>query len=106
MKPTKNCRNQRQSGKRQHQNSTNKVVDRLAYSPNKQKHKSAKAMRNRIQDKVIPPPKPTIAPTALKFGSFNVNGLDLEAGWAVQQLLSKRGYDVSNHFKSVNEVQP
>ena len=102
MKPTKNYRHERQANKRQ----SNKIVDRLTYSPNKQKQKSAKAMRNRIQDKVIPPPQPTIAPTALKFGSFNVNGLDLEAGWAVQQLLSKRGYDVSNHVNSVNEVQP
>ena len=105
MKPTKSCRHRRQSGKRQHQTSTNKIVDRITYSPNKHKHKGAKAMRNKIQDKVIPPPQPYIAPTTLKFGSFNVNGLDLEAGWAVQQLLSKRGYDVSNNVNSANEVQ-
>ena len=34
----------------------------------------------------------------LKFGSFNVNGLDIEARWAVEQLLETRGFDVSNVF--------
>ena len=32
----------------------------------------------------------------LKFGSFNVNGLDIEVSWAVQQLLQNRGFDVSS----------
>ena len=42
------------------------------------------------------PPKSPITRQAMKFGSFNVNGLNLEAGWAVQQILKTRGFDVSN----------
>ena len=34
----------------------------------------------------------------LKFGSFNVNGLDIEARWAVEQLLDTRGFDVSRDY--------
>ena len=37
---------------------------------------------------------PNITPTIIKFGSMNVNGLDVEATWAVQQLLDHRGFDV------------
>ena len=32
----------------------------------------------------------------VKFGSFNVNGLDIEVAWAVQQILLSRGFDVRN----------
>ena len=39
--------------------------------------------------------EPVIKET-LKFGSFNVNGLDIKARWAVEQLLNTRGFDVSN----------
>ena len=85
----------RTANKRQSKTSTTKIVARLTYSPNKHKQKNVKVMRKKLQDKVIPPPKPCTVPSTLKFGSFNVNGLDLQAGWAVQQLLSKRGYDVS-----------
>ena len=42
------------------------------------------------------PPKSPIIRQAMKFGSFNVNGLNLEAGWAVQQILETRGFDESN----------
>ena len=31
----------------------------------------------------------------LKFGSFNINGLDTEAGYIVDQLIETRGFDVS-----------
>ena len=34
----------------------------------------------------------------LKFGSFNVNGLDIEASWAVEQLLDTRSFDVSRDY--------
>ena len=90
----KHNRRERTANKRKSKTSTRKIVARLTYSPNKHKQKSVKVMRKKLQDKVIPTPKPCTVPSTLKFGSFNVNGLDLEAGWAVEQLLSKRGYDV------------
>ena len=52
-------------------------------------------MRDKLQAKKVPTTKTPVDSQTLKFGSFNVNGLDLEAGWAVEQLLTKRGFDVS-----------
>ena len=74
---------------------TAKIMDRLTYTPPKHKRKETRKLRKTLQEKKVPPPKPTISRQAMKFGSFNVNGLNLEAGWAVQQLLNTRGFDVS-----------
>ena len=41
----------------------------------------------------------------LKFGSFNVNGLDIEARWAVEQLLDTRGFDVSRDYHTNYDTQ-
>ena len=82
--------------KDRHKIQTTKIMDRLTYSPKKHKQRRVKDMRERLQSKAPPPAsKPLPPPTKLKFGSFNVNGLDLEACWAVQELLDKRGFDVS-----------
>ena len=76
--------------------STNKIIDRLTYSPEKHKQKSVKKMRMSLQTKTLPPTKkPCPPPTTMKFGSMNVNGLDHETGWAVQQLLKNREINVS-----------
>ena len=76
--------------------STNKIIDRLTYSPDKHKQKSVKKMRQSLQSKPHQPTiKPRPPPTTMKFGSINVNGLDLEAGWAVQQLIKNPGFNVS-----------
>ena len=63
------------------------IVDKITYNPIK---------RNlRAKQKNIPKTIPASLSPKLKFGSFNVNGLDIEAAWAVEQLLTKRGFDVS-----------
>ena len=78
-----------------HQRQTSrKIVDRLTCNPKKHKQKKTKAMRQKLQEQTPKTPKPTTTPTILKFGSMNVNGLDVEASWAVQQLVSRRGFDV------------
>jgi hypothetical protein len=76
---------------------TSKIIDRLTYSPKKHKQKITKQLRKSLQarDPATPHPPPS-TPSLIKFGSININGLDLEASWAVEQLLSKRGFDVSN----------
>ena len=71
-----------------------KIVDRLTYNPKKHKLKKTRDLRKKLQEKILPSPKPVITPTTIKFGSMNVNGLDVEATWAVQQLLDHRGFDV------------
>ena len=72
-------------------NKQKKIVDRLTYNPKKHKQKKTKAMRQKLQEHIPKTPKPTTTPTILKFGSMNVN---VEASWAVQQLVSHRGFDV------------
>ena len=75
------------------QNNT-KIVDRLTYNPKNHKQKKTRDLRKKLQETILPSPKPVITPTTIKFGSMNVNGLDVEATWAVQQLLDHRGFDV------------
>ena len=80
--------------KRKAKTKTNKLIDRLTFNPQKHKQKVSRKLRETLQRKTLPTPTPPTEPiTSLKFGSFNVNGLDLEALWTVEQLLG-RGFDV------------
>ena len=81
--------------KARHKLQTSKVLDRLTYVPKKHKQKQIKDLRQQLQKKEVLSKNTSSPPTKLKFGSFNVNGLDLEACWAIQELLEKRGFDVS-----------
>ena len=74
---------------------TNKILDRITFSPQKHKQKVTRKLREKLQQKTLPTPTSPKPKTTLKFGSFNVNGLDLEASWAVEQILKNRGFDVS-----------
>ena len=72
------------SRKIREKNSTNKVIDMLTYFILAKKHKQriVRKMRQELQTKTIPPVKPTPPePNTLKFGSFNINGPRIEAGW-------------------------
>ena len=91
--------NERRAKKR-----TTKIVDRLTYSPKNHKKKEVREMKKKLQAKEPTKITPPIISQTLKFGSFNVNGLDLEAGWAVEKLITNRGFDVSIiHNKLSNE---
>ena len=77
---------------------TNKIISKLTYSPAKHKNQKIRALRLKqrkkaVQDQSVPRPTPK-----LKFGSFNVNGLDLEVQWTIQQLLQTRGFDVCHQI--------
>ena len=73
-----------------------KIVDRITYNPSKHKQKKIRALRLKAQSNPPAEDCPSAPQTLLKFGSFNVNGLDVEAAWAVEQLLRGRGFDVRN----------
>ena len=74
---------------------TTRTIDRLSYSHKKHKNKKRKEMRQKLQEKVLPATNPSDTNREnIKFGSFNINGLDLEAEWAVNQLLITRNFDV------------
>ena len=76
------------------QNAGKRVLDRLTYNPGIHKQKRTKELRQKIQQKSMPPPKPAKISPKMKFGSFNVNGLSVDASWAIQQLLRDRDFDV------------
>ena len=73
---------------------TNKIMDRLTFNPKKHKQKKVKGLRQKLQQKALADLKPRSEKTSMQFGSFNLNGLDLETAWAVKELVSKHGFDV------------
>ena len=81
---------------------TNKIMDRITYNPNKHKNKARIELRKSLQQKSLKPQPPPAPPTTLSFGSLNVNGLDLEAAWAVEQLLITKGFDVSIYYQFIS----
>jgi hypothetical protein len=81
----------------QRKTSSKTIVDKLTYNPLKHKQKVTRALRQKLQKKNIPPEKQASCPSpTIKFGSFNVNGLDTEAAWAIEELLKQRCFDVSS----------
>ena len=78
-----------------HRIQTNKIIGRLTYSPEKHRGKFIKAQRSKLASRPPDkPPKPSLTIPSLTFGSLNVNGLDLEAHWAVSELLKSHNLDV------------
>ena len=75
-----------------------KVMDRLTFCPNKHKQKVTRKLRQELQMKRVSTERPPPPKSVLKFGSFNVNGLDLETSWAVGQLLQDNEFDVRYIF--------
>ena len=80
---------------RQARKRTTKLIDRLTYSPAKHKNKKVRELRAKLQKKDPVIDKPEVQDTTIKFGSFNVNRMDLDVGWTVEQLLSNRWFDVN-----------
>ena len=87
-----------------HRLQTNKLLDRITYSPTKHKQKKVKNMRQKLQEKALPSALKTLLPTKIKFGSFNVNGLSLETCWAVQELLRTREFDVTFYLSLKSKI--
>ena len=75
---------------------TSRIIDRLTYSPKKHKNKKVRKLREKMRAKDKQTDDVPVTRDTLKFGSFNVNGLDIEARWAVEQLLESRDFDVSS----------
>ena len=89
MEPSANKRLRRKTNSK-------KIVDKITYNPIKHKQLKTRNLRAKLQKKKCDQSIPAPPSPKLKFGSFNVNGLDIEAAWAVEQLLTKRGFDVSH----------
>ena len=80
----------------QRKSDSRKIVGRLTYNPLKHKQKNTKKLREKLQKKPLSDNKPIIPSPKLKFGAINVNGLDVEGAWAVEQILKRKGFDVSS----------
>ena len=85
---------------------TKRIIDRLGYSPAKHKHKERRKMRQELQKRVFVTPKDQEPRTFLKFGAFNINGWDLDVGWAINQLTTDRCFDVRNNKIFENKLEP
>ena len=88
---------------KQRKANTRKIVGKITYNPIKHKQQKVRALRRKLQEKPInsDPPAPA-PPKELKFGSFNVNGLNVETAWAIDNLVKDRGFDV-NKCKKTNK---
>ena len=80
--------------KRAKKANTNKIIGRITYSPKKHKQQHTKKLRKDLQSKPHTPSVHLAPPETIKFGSININGLDMEAGWAVEQIIAKKKFDV------------
>ena len=78
---------------------TNKIIDRLTYSPNKHKQKKRRKLREMLAErakKVANNIPPAFGPIdELTFGSMNVDKLGYECERAICNILTEREYDVS-----------
>ena len=80
-----------------------KIIDKLTYNPAKHKQQKTRNLRQKLQLKTLSPNPPAPPPPqTIKFGSINVNGLDVEAAWAVEKLLKDRKFDVSPYQTKYN----
>ena len=98
MENTKGKRNLEKAKARSNRIQTNKIIDRITFNPQKHKNKVRKKLRQKLGKGSIAPQLPIAPSASLKFGSLNINGLDLEASWAVDQLLDTKGFDVRITF--------
>ena len=75
-----------------------KLIDRITFTPSKHKQKVRRKLRQDLQKKTVQTDRQSVPKTSLKFGSFNVNGLDIETAWAVAELLKENEFDVTISF--------
>ena len=94
--PSRNTKNFRRRKTR-----TKTIIDKLTYNPKKHNQKTKKKLRQKLQQQPPQVVQSYNPPTSIKFGSFNVNGLDLEVAWAAENLLRTRGFDVSRKLQNL-----
>ena len=71
---------------------TNKIISKILHNAKKE---TPRQMRQRLEKRKNNPAIYEVHPDKLKFGSINVDGLDLQTDAALRDLLSAREFDVS-----------
>ena len=76
---------------------TNKLVSKLVHVVTKKDRQKKKKLE--VQERPTEKPKPH----KLKFGSINVDGMDLQTDDAVRSIIVDREIDVSNSYENCNK---
>ena len=99
MDPTaKNKGIRHQINKRKAKTKSRNIISKLTYDPMKHKQKHTRKLREDLAKRSLSPPRPQTPITTLTIGAININGLDLEATWAIPQLINNHHLNVSIHF--------
>ena len=78
---------------------TNKLMDKITYKPEKHKQKFNKKLRSKLKARREVPANLKENVEFMKFGSFNINGIDLESSIAIEKILEQEDLDVSSYLK-------
>ena len=81
--------------KRQAKDRARKAESRLPYEPEQPRRKFTRQLRNNLKSKTLAANTSShMQEEFLHFGSFNIQGLDLDAFTAVQDILEEKRFDV------------
>ena len=74
---------------RERRRSTKKTIARLGYNPQRDKGKFIGGLRRELQARSLNVPQYPPVSSKLKIGAININGLSLDSGWALEQIILK-----------------
>ena len=75
---------------------TNKTLDKITYTLETHKQKFTRSLRAKLQKQHVQVPKPSRSSlkSIMKFGSFNINGINIETVTAMEHILEEEKFDV------------
>ena len=75
-----------------------RIISEITYSPVKHKNKDMRYLRRELAKRKLQNTKPPSegGMTEIKFGSINLDGLDMETYHAVSEIIKKYQFDVVN----------
>ena len=80
---------------------TAKLLDKITYNPLVHKQKVKRKLRQELQARLVDSQADSQDYQSyrnMKFGSINVNGLEIDANWAIRNIIDQRGFDVGSSF--------
>ena len=85
---------------------TAKLLDKITYNPLVHKQKVKRKLRQELQARLVDSRADTQDYQCyrnMKFGSINVNGLEIDSNWAIRNIIDQRGFDVGSSFDYIIE---
>ena len=79
---------------RKKRNRSNQIVSRLSYCPTKDKGRYTGKLRAQLQAKELPSTVSPVPISTIEIGAININGMDMESSWALEQIVSKYNLQV------------